>query len=209
MTIPFFASQFERSLACYGSRMSTHEPSQAAIASQYTQFLLNEPEAFERSNTYGHFTGSSFVIDPYAARVLLTHHAKYLSWNQLGGHCDGIRDPFFVAWKESYEEGGLKQIVPASMDIFDLDVHVIPEYKGVKEHYHFDVRYLFLADSSEGFVKSEESIDLAWVDLGQVRDYSATDSMLRLEFKAIQYLSLNYGFRPPSYYKPPAGADER
>lgn len=196
---------FRQALGHYRERMSGKAGRQAEWAAEYERFLVEVPEAFERSNAQGHFTGSGLVVDPFAGRVLLTHHAKMLTWNQLGGHCDGIRDPFFVAWKEAYEEGGLKNIVPAFDGIFDLDLHPIPEHKGVAEHMHYDVRYLFFADSSEGFVKSAESLDLAWVDLGRVRDYSTTESMLRLEAKAIHYLEWTQGFQRPEGYRAPEG----
>lgn len=200
-----YNTSFKQALGQYGERMSGRANGQAEWSAEYSRFLVEVPEAFERSNAQGHFTGSGLVIDPFAGRVLLTHHAKMLTWNQLGGHCDGIRDPFFVAWKESYEEGGLKKIVPAFDGILDLDLHPIPEHKGVAGHMHYDVRYLFLADSSEGFVKSDESLELAWVDLGRVHDYSATDSMLRLEAKAIHYLEWTHGFDRPAGYRAPEG----
>lgn len=198
-----YNTSFKQALGHYRDRMTGRAGRQAEWAAEYERFLVEIPEAFERSNVQGHFTGSSLVVDPFAGRVLLTHHAKMLTWNQLGGHCDGIRDPFFVAWKEAYEEGGLKMIVPAFDGIFDLDLHSIPEHKGVAEHMHYDVRYLFFADCSEGFIKSDESLDLAWVDLGRVRHYSTTESMLRLEAKAIHYLERTQGFqRPESYHAP-------
>jgi hypothetical protein len=192
-----YDTSFNRALVLYANGMGASDRQQTAWAQEYRRFLLETPDAFERTNTIGHFTGSALVIDPFAGRVLLTHHAKTLCWVQLGGHCDGIRDPFFVAWKEAYEEGGLKMIVPAMPGIFDLDLHPIPEHKGVAEHLHYDVRYLFFADSTEGFVKSDESLDLAWVDLGRVRDYSTTESMLRLEAKAIRFLKMTQGLERP------------
>lgn len=198
-----YGTSFKHALALYATGMAARSRQQVAWAEEYDRFLSATPDAFERTNTSGHFTGSALVVDPSAGRVLLTHHAKLLTWNQLGGHCDGIRDPFFVAWKEAYEEGGLKWIVPAFPGVFDLDLHPIPEHKGVAEHQHYDVRYLFFADSAEGFIKSDESLDLAWVDLGRVREYSTTESMLRLEAKVIRYLELTHGFDRPEGYREP------
>jgi hypothetical protein len=194
---------FEEALTNYRARMAGRHEQQANWAAEYLRFLSEDPNAFERSNPIGHFTGSGVVIDPYAGKMLLTHHAKTLCWVQLGGHCDGIRDPFFVAWKESYEEGGLKGIDPASHGIFDLDLHSIPEHKGVPEHLHYDVRYLFFADSTEGFVKSDESLDLAWADLGYIRKFSTSSSMLRLESNAIGCIEDLYGFERPIGYREP------
>lgn len=198
-----YRSNFADALLRYGRRASSN----SEVAEKFLQFLDTDPQAFERSNLVGHFTGSSVVIDPWRGKILLTHHAKMLRWVQLGGHCDGIRDPFFVAWKEAYEEGGLKLILPESTEIFDLSVHVTPQFQNVLEHLHYDVRYLFHADSAEGFVKSDESLDLAWVDLGRVADYSTSKGMLRLEMKAIRHIELTHGFSRPSSYKEPALAD--
>ncbi|WP_417209887.1 hypothetical protein [Antarctobacter sp.] len=58
----------------------------------------------------GHVTGSAFVLSRDGRAVLLTHHAKLDRWLQLGGHCDGIADAWFVALKEAYEESGLARI---------------------------------------------------------------------------------------------------
>ena len=181
---------FEQSLDAYSRRVDGGlYGSQAELRLSFSTFLAEDPLAFERSNPQAHFTGSAFVVDPVRSLTLLTHHVKLGSWLQLGGHCDGIRDPFFVAWKEAYEEGGLKLITPAFNGIFDLSHHLIPAHGGVAEHHHFDVRYLFFADASEDFVKSDESHDLAWVPLGEVAGYCGFSSLLRLEQKALAHLA--------------------
>ncbi|NTF17481.1 NUDIX hydrolase [Agrobacterium rubi] len=204
MTLQY--GNFGPALARYGATLQSRSSDQAALVIEYARFLDRDPQAFERSNAFGHFTGSALVVDPRLGRVLLTHHAKMEKWLQLGGHCDGIRDPFFVAWKEAYEEGGLKLITPASSDIFDLSLHTTPNFKDVPEHYHYDVRYLFYADSCEAITKSDESIDLAWVELGQVRRYTQSKSMLRLEMKAIHHLEWTHGYERPSGYVEPSSA---
>jgi hypothetical protein len=180
-------SSFHCALEAYRLRSDTSQD-QAKLAEDYLQFLAVDPHSFERSNPVGHFTGSAFVVDPEAGKVLLTHHAKMQKWLQLGGHCDGIRDPFFVAWKEAYEEGGLKLIAPAGDGILDLSLHTIPVFRDVPEHLHYDVRYLFFADSAEGFAMSDESLDLAWVELGGICSYSSSEDLLRLEKKALELL---------------------
>ena len=50
--------------------------------------------------------------------MLLTLHAKLGRWLQLGGHCDDIRDPFFVAWKEAYEESSFFSFAFSSSSAF-------------------------------------------------------------------------------------------
>lgn len=200
-----YKSSFRSALEWYNHNQISGG-SQATAAEEFIRFLDVDHRAFERSNPIGHFTGSGLVLDAVKRKVLFTHHAKTHCWVQLGGHCDGIRDPFFVAWQECYQEGGLPQITPHDGAIFDLDVHEIPEHKGIAAHLHYDVRYLFFADSDEGFNISDESLALAWVDLGNFAAYSTSPSMLRMERKLIEFMELNGWPRPIGYSALPEAA---
>src|SRR5690606_19662582 len=82
------------------------------------------------------------------------------------------------ALREAEEESGLAglRVVPG---IFDLDRHTIPEYKGVPAHWHYDVRYVVVADGSGDFIVSDESHDLAWRDIAAVAEDPAADESLR------------------------------
>jgi 8-oxo-dGTP pyrophosphatase MutT (NUDIX family) len=111
---------------------------------------------------------------------LLTHHKKLGRWLQLGGHADGDSQVMRVASREAEEESGLKQLALVSREIFDIDVHLIPERGQEPAHYHYDVRFLFEADKNETLVVSEESNDLAWVPLVSIEDYSCEESILRM-----------------------------
>ncbi len=51
------------------------------------------------------------------------------------------------ALREAREEMGLQNVRPLAAAIFDLDVHLIPERKGEPAHNHYDVRFLFEAES--------------------------------------------------------------
>ena len=93
--------------------------------------LLSYTNCFERSLLHGHFTASAWVVDKDFKFALLTHHAKLERWLQLGGHADGIEDLRVVAQKELEEESGLSGSRFYSNEIFDIDIHTIPERKGV------------------------------------------------------------------------------
>lgn len=188
MSLAAYNPSFRSSLLSY--MQDTPVKQQSLWADQYLATLERDARCFERENMDGHFTGSAVVIDPSERKMLLTHHAKTECWLQLGGHCDGIRDPFFTAWQEAYQESGLKLITPADGAIFDLDPDLVPEYRGLPSHEHKDIRYLFYADSADGFVKSDESLDLAWVDLDRVEDYTRSTAVLRLAMKAFAHLAL-------------------
>jgi 8-oxo-dGTP pyrophosphatase MutT (NUDIX family) len=127
------------------------------------EFISQYQNCFERSLEIGHLTGSAWLVNQVNAHALLTHHAKLNKWIQLGGHCDGDPDVLAVAIKEAQEESGIKNIVPISTDIFDLDIHVFPETAHNKEHLHYDVRFLLQVVGNETIVQNHESKELRWI----------------------------------------------
>lgn len=140
-------------------------------------------DPFRRERLAGHFTGGAWLVDRAGRRVLLTHHRKLGRWLQLGGHADGDRDMAAVALKEAEEESGLTGL-SVDAELFDLDRHWIPERRDVPGHWHYDLRYIVRAGDDEAFVVSEESLDLAWRDVGELLDdASADESMRRLARK--------------------------
>ena len=143
--------------------------------------LINSREnAFDPNPEPGHVTGSAVVVSQDFELLLMTHHAKLDRWLQLGGHCDGIKDAFFVAKKEAYEESGLRCIESLTSQIVDLDIHAIPASSRDPEHLHFDVRYLFRADASAPLQVSAESRSLRWIPLTQLESVTTEVSVLRL-----------------------------
>lgn len=157
-------------------------PGDAAKVAQF-QALLDEPaetphHVFTRTRPGGHFTGSAWLVSRDRQRVLLTHHRKLDRWLQLGGHADGDTDLPGVALREATEESGLPALAGES-EIFDLDRHWIPERHGMPGHWHYDVRFVVLATTSEAYVVSEESHALAWRHIGAIAADRAADESLR------------------------------
>lgn len=146
-------------------------------------FVTSTPECFERSHLAGHVTGSAWILDHARERCLLTHHKKLNLWLQPGGHADGDPDIVRVASREAAEESGISDLLLASGEIFDVDVHAIPETKKEPAHHHYDVRFLFVAPPGAEFVVSEESHQLAWVPRVEVPRYTQDVSTLRLAEK--------------------------
>ena len=143
------------------------------------EHLLDDAEdPFRRERLAGHFTASAWVVSADGTRTLLTHHRKLGLWLQLGGHADGERDLTVAALKEAEEESGLPGLT-IEPGIFDLDRHCIPEHKGVPEHWHYDVRYVVRAGSSEAYVVSDESHDLAWRDIRVLAEEAHADASVR------------------------------
>lgn len=130
--------------------------------------FLNEPTCFQREHLAGHFTGSAWLLHPSEDQVLLTHHRKLDNWLQLGGHADGDAHLLRVAMTEAVEESGITSVSPLlAGEILDIDIHPIPERRGVPRHEHFDVRFALRAHS-EAFAVSEESHALAWIPVQRI-----------------------------------------
>jgi 8-oxo-dGTP pyrophosphatase MutT (NUDIX family) len=165
-------------LADYARRF----PSESAVVERFREFVQAEPRCFDRNLFAGHVTGSAWVVNHARDAVLLTHHRKLGRWLQLGGHSDGNPDPLAVAMTEATEESGLA-VAPLSTSVFDLDVHEIPARGADPAHFHFDVRFALGVAGSEAFRVSAESLDLAWVPIARLADYTDEESMLRMARK--------------------------
>lgn len=147
---------------------------------RFRAFVEAEPRCFERTLSKGHVTGSAWIVDAAAERALLTHHRKLGRWLQLGGHADGDPDILAVALREAHEESGLGGLRPVTEEILDLDIHPIPARGSEPEHFHYDVRFAVQATGACELQISEESLDLAWVDLERVSELTGEESVLRM-----------------------------
>ena len=132
--------------------------------------LLTYTNCYERSLEFGHITASAWVTNEMCDEVLLLHHRKLDRWLQPGGHADGEENVIVVARKELTEETGLKSVKLKSDGIFDIDIHGIPEHKGVPAHEHFDVRFHFIAFNPVEIHGNSESKGLKWFKVSEVAD---------------------------------------
>lgn len=143
-------------------------------------FINNNQDCFERSLLIGHLTASAWILNKEESKALLMHHTKLDRWVQLGGHCDGDTDILAVAIKEAQEESGIENIIPISKKIFDIDVHHIPEYKGIPAHTHYDIRFLLKVTGDEDVVQNRESKELRWVDKNPAHLPTQSRSVVRM-----------------------------
>ena len=113
--------------------------------------------------------------------MLLTHHKVLNRWLHLGGHADGESNILNVALREAKEESGINGIKPLNNQIFDVDVHPIPEYKKRSEpaHFHYDIRYILIAPITE-FSISDESDELKWFSIKEMKNYQWNESVGRM-----------------------------
>jgi len=131
------------------------------VKRQMLDFLKTCEDCFERSCIIGHFTASAWLVNRDLSKILLMHHKKANRWLQLGGHCDGDGNLLRVAIKEAREESGIKDIMPIHENIFDIGMHLIPQFKQELPHYHFDVRFLLKANDDK-LTMNEEANSLKW-----------------------------------------------
>ncbi len=147
--------------------------------------LLQHPRAYHRDHLPGHITGSAWVVNPSSSKVLLHHHRKLDKWLQPGGHADGNANVLNVAMRELEEETGLKKVKLIVPGIFDLDIHPIPTRKDFPAHLHYDVRFLFESEEQEAIIVSDESFDVKWVAIAELRTLSDNVSLLRMAAKVV------------------------
>ncbi|MCK9543288.1 MAG: NUDIX hydrolase [Novosphingobium sp.] len=148
--------------------------------SRIIDFVNLYSECFKRSLSIGHITASSWLLNKDHSKALLLHHNKLNRWFQLGGHCDGNSDVLAVSIKEAQEESGILGIAPVCNEIFDIDIHLIPENPKEKAHYHYDIRFLLHVTSDEEIIKNHESKELRWIskDINDLPEKS--DSLIRM-----------------------------
>lgn len=146
--------------------------------------LLKDPDAYQRTHLPGHITGSAWIVNQDATKVLLVEHAKLHKWLQPGGHADGDENILRVALKEVEEETGLMNL-QYDGQLFDIDIHSIPARKDLSfpQHDHYDVRFLFRGTDSDQLKISDESTDLKWISLQDLQHFNSEPSILRLRAK--------------------------
>lgn len=157
---------------------STPDEEQMRLAT--VKFVTQNANCFDRSLLIGHVNGSAWVVDRTLTHTLLTHHNKLDKWLQLGGHSDGNPDTLEVALREAQEESGLMDIQPLHTNIYDIDVHTIPERGDEPEHLHYDVRFIFVANMAQPLTVSSESKDLQWIPLTEIHTYNPSKSLRRM-----------------------------
>lgn len=133
----------------------------------------------------GHITGSALLTDYDGSRVLLNRHKFLDKWLAFGGHADGDKNIRNVALRETMEESGFEDIEFVVPEIFDLDIHGIPENLKKKEpaHLHFDISFLLRLKKgvSPEFRISNESEELKWCDASEApRLVEGNPNMARL-----------------------------
>lgn len=164
-------------------------------------FLMSysDKEIYSRTNLIGHITGSAFITNENNDKVFLVLHKKYNKWVAPGGHVEEAEDARYASFRETKEETGLEYINPLSQDIFDIDIHRIPEREknGIfePEHWHFDVRYLYqTCEESLVNIDKNEVNDYLWYDVEELSESDDT-SIKRMASKLENFIKEIPSFR--------------
>ncbi len=158
---------------------------ESETVSKFRELSAGDERIADRDCFPAHLTASAVVVTPDFSKVLLTHHRKLKKWLQLGGHTDGSFDLAETALRETVEESGLEKVKIFSWKtdddrpILDLDSHYIPEGKE-PAHWHYDVRYIVVAEEPDKITVSEESIDLKWFTREEAAELCQDTSVVRL-----------------------------
>jgi|LGOV01.1.fsa_nt_gb 8-oxo-dGTP pyrophosphatase MutT (NUDIX family) len=140
-----------------------------------------------KENLKGHIVASAWIVNKSRNQVVLTHHKKLNIWAQLGGHKDENENPFDAALREGYEESGLENTIILNSKTFDLDVHIFPPNENSKEHYHYDIRYIFEVEDNSELTISSESKDLRWIDFDNLENVTNEKALIRMKMKSHNY----------------------
>lgn len=158
-------------------------PEEGRTVERFLEFAGSGEEPRGKANPARHVTASAWVVNADRSRTLLTHHRKLGIWVQLGGHVDAGEDWRDAALREAREESGLHDFRFIERGAFDLDIHALPGRKDAPAHLHYDLRFILEADDGLPLSVSEESRDLRWVSLAELRDYSREESIERMAKK--------------------------
>jgi 8-oxo-dGTP pyrophosphatase MutT (NUDIX family) len=140
---------------------------------------------WQRGNLVGHVTAAAWLVNTQHTQALLLHHAKLDRWLQPGGHIDDTdASPADGALREAMEETRLPELSLADLNLFDVDVHTIPQRPDKAAHLHYDVRYLVVAKNSDVTI-GNESLGFRWIALDEIANSNIDESIARLAKKTL------------------------
>jgi 8-oxo-dGTP pyrophosphatase MutT (NUDIX family) len=90
-----------------------------------------------------------------------------------------------TARRELVEETGLEDVTMPSNHVFDVDVHEIPAHGEVPAHFHYDLRFLFQANSEVLNADFTEVKNIRWVPLLDLIGENVEQSIRRMALKTV------------------------
>ena len=152
-----------------------------------TDFVHRQPAFWLRSTLEGHLTGSAWILNPERDKALLIHHRTLDKWFQPGGHTEENDQSLLdTARREATEETGVQGLKLLSEQLFDLDIHIIPQKGDIPAHLHYDLRFAFEAQSEELSGNFSEVKGLTWMPLDTLlRQLDSQQSLRRMAIKSL------------------------
>ncbi len=160
----------------------TRYQSGVADNTDYLSLLLKRIAAGDdlssRRTFPGHVTTSAIMIDEAMTSTLLILHKASGRWLQPGGHWEPSPSFHASALREAQEETGLQTLTlhawhNASDHPIDIDTHAIAArpLRDEPDHFHFDLRYVFVASSLDALKPQADEINaVKWHSFDALRD---------------------------------------
>ena len=163
-------------------------PNEVSVVAHFAE-LNHAVSVSSRRNSQGHITGSAYVVDLTAQKILLIFHRGLQRWLQPGGHLEEAEMPWIGAAREAREETGVQSLsllpwhAQNANAPLDFEVHTIPKNiaKGEPQHFHYDFRYVF-------FSKSNEVLKPQLEEVAQARWFGFADAVAYLGQRPIDKL---------------------
>lgn len=157
-------------LQAYASRFTEGRP----LVQRFEEFCSRYADPLSRQTVEGHLTASAWVINP-AGQCYLQFHKKIGRWLQPGGHIEDGETIHQACLREVVEETQLTAPRLLSGEIFDLDIHEIPERESEPVHYHYDIRFLVSGDGPA--LVNDQS---GWFSAEGARQLNSDASVMRM-----------------------------
>ena len=146
------------------------------------KYLNTFDNTLTRKNEFGHFTASSWIVNPQRTKVLVIYHNIYQSWGWTGGHCDGENDLLQVAIREAKEETSIEHIRPLKEGIYSLEIVCVDGHvkkgKYVSAHVHLNLTFLLEADEKDILkIKEDENSGVKWIDIQEAIQITNEENM--------------------------------
>lgn len=168
-------------------------PAEKERLSRLQRQLAAGSDPAQRTNYQGHLTGSAIILSPERQQVLLIHHKLFQTWQQPGGHYEADGSLRRTAEREAVEETGVRLgcLLPVRItdpDVpLDIDVHPVPARpeKSEPDHWHYDVRYAFVAADISLKHQAEEVNAARWFSVDAPETLRIAPVLLKMKNRGL------------------------